>query len=316
MAEQKKIIMWALTYKCNANCELCYLKDYQQPYNDISENQYFEIAKKIITSPSWKPQAVWLTGGEPTILSFLPRLIKMFEQAGIPCVLNTNGIAPNSFFTKIVQSNPKGITISLDSVSSNESSANNGRTYSPELIIEKIKFINSIKTNYTILGTALVLTENSISSLANYALKMQYIGVQYISLNPIHGSLEVTSPQYSEQLKAQVSLIKDKNITLLPSDFYVDLICKYYSNSLNDRLPCPSLHNFFFIAPWGYVYPCSNEVWQQSEMLPFNILESDDWYHEISQHNKKIGWSKSTSSSCFGSRCIGCWKLYYDTIFS
>ena len=26
--QPKKIIMWALTYDCNASCEYCYLKDY------------------------------------------------------------------------------------------------------------------------------------------------------------------------------------------------------------------------------------------------------------------------------------------------
>ena len=82
---------------------------------------------------------------------------------------------------------------------------------------------------------------------------------------------------------------------------------------------CPSLINYFFISPWGYIYPCSNENWQTFNGFEFDLTNEDnDWYEKISiiRDNYLKSWPKTTLSSCFSSRCIGCFKVYYDTIFT
>ena len=51
--------------------EYCYLKDYVKPHKELNKTDCFKIAEKIVENENWRPQAIWLTGGEPTILSFL-----------------------------------------------------------------------------------------------------------------------------------------------------------------------------------------------------------------------------------------------------
>ena len=186
----KNIIMWALTYNCNARCEYCYLNDYKQPKPTIKEEQYFEIAKKIVNS-SFKVDAIWLTGGEPTIKDV-------------------------------------------------------------------------------------------------------------------------------EVLENNIKKIKEDVDILLPSEYYLSLIYQYYKDELVEHF-CPSLINYFFISPWGYIYPCSNENWQTFNGFEFDLTNEDnDWHEKISiiRDNYLKSWPKTTLSSCFSSRCIGCFKVYYDTIFT
>ena len=312
----KKILMWALTYKCNAGCEYCYLKNYSQPFEDITKKQYFMIADKIIKNVTWRPEAVWLTGGEPTMLDFLPELIHLFYCNDIPVVLNTNAIVNEDKLKEILNAKPKGITISLDSTLENEMRAENKRTFAPEIIIKKIKYIIENKNVETIVGTAAVLTRETIERLYDYAKEMRQLGVEYVSINPIHGK-NINYNEVASTFLNTILKIRTENIIKIPSVFYTNLIYDFYSSQINDPYLCPALENFFFISPWGYIYPCSNEIWQKDEENAFNLLDMDDWYSEIIDMKEKNGFvSKTTKSSCFGERCIGCWKLYYDSIYT
>ena len=88
------------------------------------------------------------------------------------------------------------------------------------------------------------------------------------------------------------------------------------TNDNDFEVLCSALEDYFFISPWGYIYPCSNEGWQKFDSLKFNLLNSKDWYLDIQNITSTVGWKRSTKSNCFGDRCVGCFKLYYDTVFT
>lgn len=312
----KNIIMWALTYNCNANCEYCYLKNYKQPKPTIKKNQYFEIAKKIVSS-TFKVDAIWLTGGEPSILPFLPELISYFKENNIEVVLNTNSIIKDEFLLEILKANPTGINVSLDSTLENELLKSSKRTFGAKNVMERLKFIKEHKLDSTILGTAVVLTKDAIYDLYDYAIDVKKIGVEYISLNPMYGEDKPTAKDV-EVLENNINKIKENIDILLPSDYYLSIIYQYYNDTLEEHF-CPSLYNYFFISPWGYIYPCSNENWQTFNGFEFDMTSANnDWYEQICilRDNYLKSWPKSTLSHCFSSRCIGCFKVYYDTIFT
>lgn len=314
--EQKKTVMWALTYKCNMKCRYCYLKNISSFHDDISESDCISIANKICLDPHWKPDAVWLTGGEPTLKPFLPKLVRLFREAGIGVVIDTNGMCGNKEMVSILEEKPDGIIISLDSYFEN-GSPQRGNEF---MVMDRIKFIAKHKQSSTILGTAVVIDKDSISHLYEYAKKVRNLGVEYISLNPYHSS-DVTDERNNIDVRLFVDTIdkiKSKNIIKLPSDNYLNLIIDLYIHKISRKLQCPAFYNYYFISPWGYVYPCSNELWQQPN-IPF-ILDStkvDSISHSIQLLARETGFERKTNqSNCFGSRCIGCWKLYYDTIFT
>lgn len=307
----KRIIMWALTYKCNADCEYCYLKNYMQPFRDIKKQQYFELAQKIVACQEWQPQAVWLTGGEPTILPFLPDLISYFEEHNISTVLNTNALVSNEQMKEILLAGPTGIIVSFDS---NSQLMISGRNIPASEIVEKLEFISRNKNKKTLLGVATVLTNETINGLFDHASRMENIGVDYLSLNPMHNWKTDDIRQLSVDLENQIQMIKSNLRIKIPSDLYLSLIKKHYNKEHPD-LQCPSLRDYFFISPWGYIYPCSDEGWQKYNGFEFDLLGSHNWYREVNAQ-RPINWEKRTSSSCFSDRCIGCFKLYFDSIFT
>lgn len=309
--------MWALTYDCNASCQYCYLKHYTQPKPTLDETKCFQIAQKIVDS-SFKVDAIWLTGGEPTIITFLAKLIRFFKNHNIEVVLNTNSIIDNQTLLNILESKPTGIVVSLDSTLKDDLLNSNQRSFTVTDIIERLTFIKNNKDEKTILATAVVLTKQAICGLYDYALDMKKLGVDYISLNPIYGSDEKITKDDILILKENIRKIENDIEILLPSKYYLSLIYEYYDNKLKNHY-CPSLYNYFFIAPWGYIYPCSNENYQIYNGFEFDMLNcQDDWYHSISiiRDNYLKSWPKTTLSKCFSARCIGCFKVYYDTIFT
>lgn len=310
----KRIVMWALTYKCNMKCKYCYLKNVKCLHSDLSKEECLKIADLICNDEKWKPDAIWLTGGEPTIKEFLPQLISKFEQANIRVVIDTNGMCTNDMLLQILETKPKGIIVSLDSHLEDElSERGDNRT-----IKDRIEFIAKHKDSLTILGTAVVLTKVSIDNLFKYAEEMSNRGVEYISLNPYHsvdGCEEKISGDYFRNV---INEIKKSGKVKIPSDDYLNMVVELYDHTDGIKIQCPAFYDFYFISPWGYIYPCSNENWQgNGKIYNFNALDCDGIYNKIEQIRDELSFSpKSNKAHCFGKRCIGCWKLYYDTIFT
>lgn len=309
----KRIIMWALTYKCNASCEYCYLADYQQPMPDISYNDYKTIATKIINSP-WKPDAIWLTGGEPTVLPFFAEIVDILTSAGMKVVINTNSLVKDHNLKNILNAQPSGIIVSVDNNLNEQLESGYNRGIPASKILERIQFISNNKSPNTLLGTAVVLSKYTLDTFDDYISKMIELGVDYVSINPMHGNDSLSLEQYNRFCAKLETYRKNCNI-LFPSKFYFDLLRETLFSHIDFYAPCPAMQSFYFISPWGYVYPCSNEIWHATDSY-VNMLTSDDWFNKAKEIGRNQQLNLSTTSKCFGERCAGCWKLFFDTIFS
>jgi len=103
----------ALTYRCNNRCSHCY----NQP-DRIREELDLEQWKGVL-------QKVWdlgiphvvFTGGEPTIISFLPDLIRHAENLGLITGLNTNGrrLSDQDFVNELKSAGLDHVQITLES---------------------------------------------------------------------------------------------------------------------------------------------------------------------------------------------------------
>lgn len=306
----KNVIMWALTYKCNMTCKYCFLRDSVTHQNELADEECINLAKSIASDTTWRPDAIWLTGGEPTIKKSLPKIIEILEKANIKCVITSNGFCNGKKIMEILSASPRGINISLDPI---EGGFNNQLRGQTKWVIESIKMISRYKSSKTILGVSSVISQRNICMLYDFAKYLKSIGVEYLSVNPLIGNKSKYTTTDIQMLIDTCENISNKLELMIPSKFYFYLLSQHLSQS-PPVLKCPAGDHYFFISPWGDFFPCSNELWQnqnKSKKLELNLKSSLSCLQELF-HTDML----TTCSSCFGDRCIGCWKLYYDTIFT
>lgn len=308
----KNIIMWAMTYRCNMSCKYCFLRNKVRRWDELTDEECLALAEKIARDTSWKPDAVWLTGGEPTVKPCLPEIIRIFESKGIRCVVTTNGLCCDRYLSDLLSARPRGINVSLESDDDRVNSESRGRTAD---VIAAIKKIAEQKSTDTILGVSSVISPKNIDAVSDWAKRLRQLGVDYLSLNPLMGEGCTYTAEDFASIKRFRDAITASGGLKLPNEFYFELIEDYFLSKHQIRIPCPAGKQFMFIAPWGDVYPCSNEMWQASEGIDARTLPclSDVFAPLVCKFHTD---ALTTVSPCFGERCIGCWKLYYDSVFT
>ena len=310
----KNIIMWALTYRCNMSCEYCYVRQRTKTWDELDDNKCLELSNALCGSFfDWKPDAIWLTGGEPTLKPILSDVVRLFEKSNIKTVITTNGLCSEDILSDLVISKPRGITISIESLDSGKNNLMRGFT---ENIIKSIKWIRKYKDPYTILGVSCVITSNNLDALTDFAIKLDSMGVEYLSLNPIIGYGGNYSEEYFVNLNKVLAKIREYTQLMIPSQFYFDLVADYHTGKRSALINCPATEQYVFISPWGELLPCSNEIWQNNKIVPQTFL-SGNILSDFEKIRQNFALDAiTTKSPCFGDRCIGCWKVYFDTIFT
>lgn len=321
----RPLIMWALTYQCNLRCHYCYLftaenissvKQLSAP-PEIVEN----IADSLTKKEGWQPEIIWLTGGEPTLHSQLFWLIEKFESSGTMVVVTTNGVISTETAYSLIKSKPRGIMVSLDSFDTLE---NDRLRSGGDRVLDTIDLIAKQKDSYTTLGVATVITKQNRGKLCEFAKSLQQLGVEYLSINPLDVRnlpvsiiSECEDHNGNEEIENEFLKITNNTSLLLPSSKYVGLLGDYFHGRLPKEYICPAAYEYAFIAPWGQVYPCSNEFWYRDpRMTSAPVAGSRDFVEILSELQILLNDERFTTySMCYSTRCMGCWKLYYDSTF-
>ncbi len=310
----KNIMMWALTYRCNMRCEYCFLRERVTSREELSDDECLALAEKLSCDPTWRPNAVWLTGGEPTVRKCLPDIIRILEAGGIRCVVTTNGFCTEEQLSQLLASAPRGINVSLESFDDDINSQNRGNT---ARVVASISKIAREKSPNTLLGISCVVSPENIRDIPEFADEVCALGVDYLSINPLIGGESRYSPEEFAAFRVFCQKLRAEKKLLLPSEFYFALVEDYFLDKRTLDLPCPTGKHYLFIAPWGAAYPCSNEIWQKAKLPLISVPHARDMKQvfemlDATYHTGEL----TTRSGCFGERCIGCWKLYYDTVFT
>jgi radical SAM protein with 4Fe4S-binding SPASM domain len=103
----------ALTYRCNNDCSHCY-NARPRDYPEITTNEWYSLIDKMCQIGI--PHIVF-TGGEPTLRSDLPDLIKYAETKGLITGLNTNGrrLSNPDYLNQLVDCGLDHVQITIES---------------------------------------------------------------------------------------------------------------------------------------------------------------------------------------------------------
>lgn len=103
----------ALTYKCQNRCSHCY-NEPERKLGELRKEEWFDVLKRCEGAAI--PHVVF-TGGEPTLVEFLPELIAYAEDLGLVTGLNTNGrkLKDDSYAKGLKDSGLDHLQITLES---------------------------------------------------------------------------------------------------------------------------------------------------------------------------------------------------------
>ena len=323
--QPNRTIMWALTYRCNLSCKYCFLESRDASFSKLqkeaSQNEIDKIIESLTCAKNWKPEIMWITGGEPTLYSKFDYIIDELEKSDIKTVLTTNGVLSQGKIDRICDAHPRGITISLDC---KEKVENDKYREAYEIVINSIKEIANKKKPYTKLGVATTLTTQNIGRLKDFAYFLKELGVDYLSINPLHAWQEATSEldfeiKYKSGTELQKTLqeIKAENVIELPCSLYLQLLINFFLDIKPQKIICPASTNYCFISPWGYVYPCSHEFWHSDPIFQNDPVKiNGNWDQILAKVKNNIHHKTFDNySNCFNLRCLCCIKVYYDDVF-
>ena len=146
-------VHWFVTERCNLECVHCFRP---RSCRKEKESELLAIAELIGT----KAKKVSITGGEPTLVKSLPRLLHTFKQKGIYVSLHTNGSGVNRRVSQF-QGLVDDIAVPLDSLDRETQATLKGTDYLPIAL----RVIEQIRDSGINLGVHTVFTDLNASHM-------------------------------------------------------------------------------------------------------------------------------------------------------
>ena len=262
----------ALTYRCNNRCVHCY----NQPNRireELSLIQWKEVLQRV-----WDlgiPHVVF-TGGEPTIISFLPDLIRHAENLGLITGLNTNGrrLCDLNFVDELKSAGLDHVQITLES---------HDETIHDQIVCAKgawretIQGIKNVMDSDLFVMTNTTMLQSNSPHLAETLKFLAELRVPTIGLNGLiysgrgatvgQGISEEMLPDLLEIAKRHIAETGQRLIWYTPT-----MYCHFnpVESGVGVKGCTAALYNMC-VEPDGAVLPC------QSYYQSLGNITTDDW---------------------------------------
>ncbi|HOJ01603.1 MAG TPA: radical SAM protein [Anaerolineaceae bacterium] len=170
----------ALTYACNNDCAHCYNVK-QRHLHALPLEEWKQVLQKV-----WDcgiPHVVF-TGGEPTLVEYLPQLIRHAEELGLITGLNTNGRALKdpSFVQRVLDAGLDHVQITLES---HDPTIHDRMVCHSGAWQETVQGIrNALKTRAFVMTNTTLIKSNSVH-LSETLTFLKELGVPTVGLNGI-----------------------------------------------------------------------------------------------------------------------------------
>lgn len=264
----------ALTYRCDNKCLHCYTGG-PRITSELSTNDWFKIINKIFTIGI--PQVVF-TGGEPTLRSDLPKLIRYAEDRGLVSGVVTNGrkLKDTDFVDDLLKAGIDHIQITIESHDEQVHDRITGVKGSWRETVEGLK--NTIASPvYTITNTT--LNQYNASDILETIQYLHSLGLEEFACNGLIYSgkaPEIAKDFALDEVKLAPLLtkIRDYALTLGMNLIWYTPTQYCIFNPLELELgikSCTACRISMCVEPTGAVIPCQSYFKQLG-----NILK-DDW---------------------------------------
>ena len=247
----------AVTYRCDARCRICDIwKRYVDPDDELSPEDYAWLPRTL--------RSVNLSGGEPFLRDDLPQIVEVVRRAcpKARIVISTNGLATERIEDATASMGDVAVRISVDAVGPLHDEIR-GVDGAFDKAIETAKRLKALGVSD--LGLAATSSGANPGGLTAVKALADQLGVDFIA-SAVHSSPIFFGSHCGERPQAHDSVAEVADIMRqeLGSRRPRDWAKAYYMRGLVDyiegrprRLPCRAGIDFFFLDPWGTVYPCN-----------------------------------------------------------
>jgi MoaA/NifB/PqqE/SkfB family radical SAM enzyme len=226
----------------------------------------------------WLPRnlkSINVSGGEPFLRDDLPEIVSVMSETcrGARVVISTNGLLPERIETavaRISETSPRGsdpagavaVRVSVDGIGEAHDRMR-GIPGAYEKAMETIGRLQGL--GVPDLGLAATLTRDNIGEITRVKKKADELGIRFIMSaahsSPIFfGEHEVERPDSRQSVREVLELMREHLRSWRPYDwaraYYLRGVVEYIRGRPR-RLPCRAGLDFFFLDPWGDVYPCN-----------------------------------------------------------
>ena len=262
----------ALTYACNNACPHCYNEPGRFSMAALSTADWQRVLDKLAAVGI--PHII-LTGGEPTLRSDLPHLIRYADQLGLIVGMNSNGrrLAQRSTVSALVAAGLNHIQITLDSCDA----ATHNAMVAADAFDETVQGIRNALACALHTITNTTLTRRNQAQAVNIVEFVHMLGLRTFAMNGmIYAGGGIADPDAipSEDLPALLTAVRDRadELGMRFLWYTVTDYCRFSPLDI-DLAPkrCNAAEYSICIEPNGDVLPC------QSYYVSAGNLLTDPW---------------------------------------
>ncbi|MBD3237869.1 MAG: radical SAM protein [Candidatus Eisenbacteria bacterium] len=251
-----KSAVLAITYRCNSRCTMCDIWQKKDLPPDLPAAFYRRLPASL--------REVNLSGGEPVLRNDLPEIIAAIQERcrGVRIIISTNGLLPQRT-VELLEGHPEiGVRVSIDGLEE-EHDRIRGIPGSYAKGLETLDRLQ--RAGFRDLGISYTISAGSAPRLAALKKLADERGMEF-TCSVVHSSEFYFGDQAEEvpnreaHIAELIALERQQLRSCRPKEWFR----AYYTEGLIRKLrgerrmiPCLALEEFFYLDPYGNVYPCN-----------------------------------------------------------
>jgi len=302
----------AVTYRCNLNCQFCYVGD--KNYGELNTSDTKKILFKIYNEA--KVPSVSFTGGEPLLRRDICELVAYASKIGLWTNLITNGtLLTKDVVNTLKKAGLSSAQVSIEGPNPDIHDKITGVTGSFDATVKGIKlFLDAgipVHTNTTV-------SKNNLNYLEDIMLLAKEIGLNRLSMNlciPCGSAFDKRDlwVSYSEIGDYIVNLkhrAERENMKFL---WYSPVpMCKFNPIAYGfGNKSCAAITGLLSIDPMGNIIPCSS--WRKPVGSLLKKSFKDIWESPMLSYFKNMEYAPDECHECTHlDKCKGACPLYWQ----
>lgn len=302
----------AITYRCNLNCEFCYVGEHD--HEELNTSDMKRVLFKIYHEA--KVPSVSFTGGEPLLRTDIVELVSYASNIGLWTNLITNATLINREYTQALKES--GLSSAQVSIEGPHAQLHDRITGMPGAFDATIEGIELLQRAEIPVHTNTTISRSNIDHAHEIVLLAKNMGLSRLSMNlliPCGSALQKRNiwVSYSEigdrilQLKHQAEDVGLKFLWYSPLP-----MCKFnpIAYGLGNK-SCAAITGLLSVDPMGSIIPCSSWRKPVGSLLRQGFL--DIWRSKDLDFYKNVEYVPAECRECTQlDICKGACPLYWN----